>query len=350
MHNARDILEVSAMDKLRAIQYFNQAAESGSFAAAARTMNVSAPAIVQLVGALERSLGRALFHRTTQGLTLTADGERYYEVSRQIVADLRDVEQRLGPRGAPPRGTLTIGMRPSVGMHCVLPRIARFIASNPDIEIVIRPSFTVQDIDDKHLDLALLVGWPPERDLVVRQLVQTRLIVCASPDYWSRKGVPREPDDLREHDCLILRSSGGTLLDRWIFERNGEQRTIDVKTRMVGDDLAWLGEAAAAGAGVLRVIDITLPGFFSTARLAPALPDWEALEAPVVYAAYPRIQRRSRLVRVFLDFLVEVFADVESQRPSVLGAAIPRVPKPEWFGRTHGRQSAFATRRRKRTG
>jgi len=334
------------MDKLRAIQYFNHAAESGSFAAAARSMNVSAPAVVQLVGALERSLGRALFHRTTQGLTLTADGERYYIVSRQIIADIRDVEQRLGPRGAPPRGTLVVGMRPSVAMHCVLPRIARFIAGNPDIEIVIRPSFTVQDIDDKHLDLALLVGWPPERDLVVRQLAQTRLIVCASPDYWARKGMPRDPEDLRGHDCLIVRSSGGALLDRWIFQRNGEQRTIDVKSRMVGDDLAWLGEAAAAGAGVLRVIDITLPGYFSSGRLVPALADWEALESPLVFAAYPRIQRRSRLVRVFLDFLVQVFTEMEAERPAVLGAPIARVNKPEWFGRTHGRQSAFELQRR----
>jgi DNA-binding transcriptional LysR family regulator len=341
--------EVEPVDKLRAIQYFNEAAECGSFAAAARTLNVSAPAVVQLVGALERSLGRALFHRTTRGLTLTADGERYHQVSRQIVADLRDVEQRLGPRGTPPRGTIVIGMRPSVGMHCVLPRIARFVASFPDIEIVIRPALTVQDIDDKHLDLALLVGWPPEGDLVVRQLVQTRLIVCASPDYWARRGMPREPEDLRDHDCLIVRSSGGTLLDRWIFERNGERRAINVRTRMVGDDLVWIGEAAAAGAGVLRVIDITLPGYFSSGRLAPALTDWEALEAPVVFAAYPRIQRRSRLVRVFLDFLIEAFAELDAQRPAEFGASMSRVSKPEWFGRTHGRQSTFEARRRKRS-
>ena len=118
---------------------------------------------------------------------------------------------------------------------------------------------------------------------------------------------------------------------------------------MVGDDLAWLGEAAAAGAGVLRVIDITLPGYFSSGRLVPALADWEALEAPLVFAAYPHIQRRSRLVRVFLDFVVEVFTEMEAERPAVLGAPTSRVTKPEWFGRTHGRQSAFELRRRKRS-
>lgn len=334
------------MDKLRAIQYFNHAAGNGSFAAAARRLQVSAPAVVQLVGALEKTLGATLFHRTTQGLALTADGERYYQVSRQVVADLRDVEQHLGPRGARPRGTLTIGMRPSVGMYCVMPHITRFIERNPEVDLVVRPSYSVQDIDDRNVDLAVLVGWPSERDLVVRPLAQTRLIVCASPDYWARHGQPREPDDLRSHDCLIVRSSGGTLLDRWIFARDGEQRVIDVKTRMVGDDLAWIGEAACAGAGVLRIVDLTLPTYLASGRLAPALTEWEALEAPVVFAAYPRIQRRSRLVRAFMDYLIEVFAEIEAARRTSTGGLIRRVPKPEWFGRTHGRQSVFEAKRR----
>jgi DNA-binding transcriptional LysR family regulator len=231
-------------------------------------------------------------------------------------------------------------------MYCVLPRIARFVARCPDIELVIRPSFTVQDIDDRNLDLAVLVGWPPERDVVVRTLSQTRLVVCASPDYWARNCVPRDPLALSGHDCLIVRSSGGTLLDRWIFERNGERRVVDVKTRMVGDDLAWLGEAAVAGAGVVRAIDLSLRAYVVSGRLTPVLSDWEALEAPMVFAAYPRIQRRSRLVRVFLDFLVETFAELDEERSRTLGRKLKSAPRPEWFGRTHGRQSAFGGRGR----
>lgn len=333
------------MDKLRALQYFNQAAETGSFAAAARHFQVSAPAVVQLVGALERSLGCPLFHRTRQGLALTTDGERYYQVTRQITTELRDVEQHLGPRTARPRGTLTIGLRASVGMSCVLPRLARFVARYPDIEIVLRPCFTAQDIDDKQLDLAVLAGWPPERDFVVKPLAQTRLIVCAAPQYWARMGEPRDPDDLRDHDCLIVRSSGGTLVDRWIFARGEERRTVDVKVRVVGDDLAWIGEAAAAGIGVLRVIDLTLPAYLSTGRLLPVLPEWESLEAPMIFAAYPPTQRRSRLVRVFLDFLAEVFDELDRERAAALRSNVPRAPRPAWFARTHGRQSAFAGRR-----
>lgn len=335
------------MDKLRAIQYFNRAAESGSFAGAARFFDVSTPAITQLVGALERSLGVTLFHRTSQGISLTSDGERYYEIARKVAADLHDIEQRLGPRGVKLRGTLSVGMNSHLGTNCVMPRIMRFLARYPDIELVFKPIVTIQEIGEKNLDVAVLVGWPPERDLVVRPLAQTRLVVCAPPEYWARSGMPQKPEALRDHPCLILRSSGGTLLDRWTFEKDGERRTIDVKTRFFSDDRTWLAEAACAGGGVIRMADLNLNRYLSSGLLIPVLTDWEALEAPTIFAAYAPSQRRSKLVRVFLDFLVEVFAEIDSERTPPPGSAMPRVPKPDWFGRTHGRHSAYVARRRK---
>ena len=335
------------MDKLRAIQYFNRAVESGSLASAARSFDVSTAAVSQLVGSLERSLGVTLFHRTTRGLSLTADGERYYEISRKVAADLYDVEQRLGPRGAKPRGTLTVGMRPAVGQHCVMPQITRFLARFPDVELVTKPLQTLEDIDAQNLDLAVMVGWPPERDLVVRLLAQTRLVVCASPEYWMREGKPDEPEELLHHHCLVLRGAGGALLDRWSFEKNGQRRTVDVRSHLLSDHRSWIDEAACAGAGVIRLPDLTLSRYLSSGLLVPALIDWEGLEAPTIFAAYRRAQRQSKLVRVFLDFLVEVFAELANERPMATGRGIPRVPKPEWFGRAHGRQSAYGVHRRK---
>ncbi|MFM9883106.1 MAG: LysR family transcriptional regulator [Burkholderiales bacterium] len=332
------------MDKLRAIQYLTCAVEAGSFTAAAKSLDVSTPAVAQLIRALERSLGVVLLHRTTRGLSLTADGERYYEASRRIMADLRDLEQNLGPRGAKPRGTLTVGMRQAVGLNCVMPRITRFLARFPDIELVTKPARSAQDIDDKKLDVAVLMGWPSERDLIVRPLVQTRYVVCASPAYWMREGRPHEPEELRHHHCLLFRSSSEILLDRWIFEKDGARRTVDVKSRLLSDDRPWLDEAACGGAGMIRLAEITLSRYLSSGLLVPVLTDWEALEAPTIYAAYRRNQRSSKLVRAFLEFLVEVFAELENERSSARASGISRVPKPEWFGRTHGRQSAYVAR------
>src|SRR5262245_65967819 len=131
------------MDKLRAIQYLARAAETGSFTAAAKSLDVSTPAVAQLIGALERSLGVVLFHRTTRGLSLTADGERYYETSRRITADLHDLEQNLGPRGTKPRDKLTVGMREGVGLNCVMPRIKHVLTSFPEVELGTKRGGTV---------------------------------------------------------------------------------------------------------------------------------------------------------------------------------------------------------------
>lgn len=335
------------MDKLRAIDYFNRAVQAGSFAAAARSLDVSTPAVTQLIAALERSLGVALFNRTARGLVLTADGERYYETSCRIASDLHNIEQGLSSRTSKPRGTLAIGMRAAVGLNCIMPRITRFLARFPDIELLIKPVATFRDIDSANLDLAVLIGWPPQRDLVVRPLAQTRFVVCASPEYWMCEGRPNEPEELRGHHCLVFRNMAEVLLDQWTFEKDGERRTINVKSQIFVDDRPLLDEAACAGAGIARLPDLTIIRYLSSGLLVPVLTDWNALEAPTIFAAYRRSQRQSKPVRVFLDFLVEVFAEIERERSVSRAGGIPRVAKPGWYGRAHGRRSAYVARGRK---
>jgi DNA-binding transcriptional LysR family regulator len=333
------------MDKWRAIQYFNSAVERGSFAAAARSFDVSTPAVTQLVRELERSLGVSLFYRTPQGLALTADGERYYETSRRIAVDLLAAEQRVGPRGAKPRGTLTIGMRHSAGHNCIMPQIGRFLVRFPDVEIVAKP-VAIGTLGRENVDVAVMVGWPPKRDFLVRHLAQTRHVVCASADYWARAGQPRDPDELRHHQCLVFSNDEGVFVDRWTFTRGNEQRSVDVGSRLFSSDRDWLDVVARAGAGVMRVTDLTALSDLTSGSLVPVLTDWESAASPTIYALYRRSHRQSRLVRVFLEFLSEVFAELENERPLAARGVIKRVSPPEWFGHARGRQSAYAGGRR----
>jgi len=332
------------MDKLRAIEYFLRTAESGSFGNAARLLDVSTPAVTQLVAALERSLGTILLHRSPRGVALTADGERYYQVARAAAGELQDIEKLLGPRGAKPRGTLTVGMRSGVAQSIVLPRIGRFLSRYPDVELVLKPAETLAEIEAQDVDVAVMTGWPPARDFAVRALAFTKHVVCASPGYWRRMGEPVEPEGLLEHECLVMRSSGGTLLDRWTFERNGDRRTIDVRGRLLSHHSTWIQAAACAGAGVIRVGDFSVQRDLAAGTLKRVLLDWEALEPPMHFAVYRPGQRQSILVRVFVDFLVEVFSATEDGGRIDLPAG--RITKPEWFGRAHGRQSAYAARRK----
>jgi len=332
------------MDKLRAIQYFNSAVEAGSFAAAARSLDLSTPAISQLIGTLERSLGTALFHRTSGGLALTIDGERYYAATRSVLAGLGEVERDFGVRRGKARGTLAVGMRSAVGQTCVMPRIGKFLERYPEIELVARLIESVEDIDRADIDVAVMIGWPPDRGFVVRPLGQTRNVVCASPGYWRRAGVPRDPEDLHDHHCLVYRSAGDALLDRWTFEKDGERRSINVRTRVLSEHRTWLDAAACAGGGVIRLSDLTLVPYLSAGLLVPALTDWDAVDAPTVFAAYRPTQRKSKLVQAFIAFLVDTFAELQSGRFSASGGVVPAVPRPHWFGRARGRHSAYAER------
>jgi len=144
------------MDKLRAIEYFVRTVEAGSFGAAARSLDVSTPAVSQLVGTLERSLGIALLHRSPRGIALTADGRRYYEVLHRLTDDLRDIERQLGP-GLRPRGTLTVGMRAGVAQACVMPHIARFLARYPEVDLILKPVETLEEVDSQDLDIAVML-------------------------------------------------------------------------------------------------------------------------------------------------------------------------------------------------
>ncbi len=335
------------MDKLRAIQYFNRAVELGSFSAAAKSLSVSTPAVTQMVGALERSLGVALLHRTTRGLSPTAEGGRYYKTSSRLAAEFMDLDLRLSSRIGKPHGTLTVGLRPTIGQYCVMPRITRFLDRFPDIELVVKFVRTIQDCESANVDVAVLLGWMDAGTLMVRPLAQTRYVVCAAPEYWTHNGRPQEPDELRNHHCIVESRPGEPLLDHWIFDKGTERRTVDVRGRLIGDYRDILLEAACAGVGVIRVNDITAAPFLRAGRIVPVLTDWIIPEAPPIFAAYRRSGRHSMLVRVFIDFLAEVFSEIEIERLPAPAGAVARVAKPAWAGRPRGRQSTIVARRQK---
>ena len=326
------------MDKVRALQYFLAAAHERSFSGAARQLDVTVPAIARLVTVLERSLGVSLFDRTVQGLTLTAAGASYLEACQPLVAQLAALDESVRSAAARPRGTLVLGAPAFVSQHCILPALPHFHSRHPDIVVDVRTVDRLTVPEASAAEVLILLGWPDHADMVHRRIAQTRLVICASPAYWAANGVPQRPKDLENHVCLLFRDHEGTVLDLWEYERDTHKESAAVSGWLVSSHRDVLLDAALAGAGVARLTDLTVRAHLRSGRLVPVLVDWETKHSPPVNLFYRGSQRRTPRVRLFVDFVTQLFRDIENEcdyRP----AEPVSVERPHWYRRRHGRSS-----------
>ena len=325
------------MDKLRALEYFVTSAQEHSFSGAARRLGLSVPAITRLVGMLEQSLGVALFDRTVQGITLTADGARYLEACQPLLQGLTDADDVLRGAVMRPRGTVVVGASPILSQHCIVPSLPDFHARYPDINIDVRNADKAEEAAAS--EVLVVYGWPKLPDLVHRRLANTRLLICASPAYWATHSIPQRPKDLLQHPCLLYRDQAGTVIDLWEHERNGESEAVAVSGWLVSTHRDVVLDAVIAGAGIARLTDLSIRAPLKQGQLVPVLLDWESKHAPPINLLYRSSQRRLPRVRAFVDFLTDLFARLEAERdPRYAVSVTPE--KPHWYRRRHDLASA----------
>ncbi|NEX62130.1 LysR family transcriptional regulator [Noviherbaspirillum galbum] len=308
------------MDKFRAAEYFIMAAREGSLSRAARQLEVSVPAVSKLISALERELGTTLFERRAQGLALTSQGTQYLEACEQALGKMIDAEQALHGSGARVHGTLTVGAPAQVCQHWILPALPAFHHRYPGLHIDLHCTNRVAEAQGRPIDLFVLMGWHEEPDMVRQPLGASRMLVCASPDYWSRHGMPRRPEDLATHTCLLFRNPMGTLLDLWEFENGNDKVAVAVTGWLCSNHRDVVLDAAISGEGVIRLAEVTSRSVLQSGRLVPVLPEWHVTGNPPMQVLYAPSQRGVTRVRVFIDFLVNLLEDTSdrefSQRPS----------------------------------
>ena len=321
------------MDRLRGIEYFVSAAELGSISAAADALGVSPPAVSKLLAALESRLRIPLFTRTGRGIVLTPDGENYLARCRKILEDIESAEAALTIPVQSPRGTLVVGIPPNLATYCIAPALHRFRGRFPEIIIHLRRAYRDSDLAAQGLDVLLALAWLGKDDLIASRLAQTRFLICAAPAYWARAGTPQVPADLATHDCLVYRIPEAIVLDKWTFARGEERSAVQLRPKAVCDEQGWLITAALNGAGVVRAVDLTVQHHLERGELVPALLDWEGCEAPPIHVIYRKVQRRNERVRAFVQFVRDLFLELESGRLPRTNSAPRLAPKPEWWGR-----------------
>jgi LysR family transcriptional regulator for bpeEF and oprC len=295
------------MDKLRALTFFSRVVETGSFAAAAQTLDVVPSALSKTITALERDLGFTLFNRSTRKLALTAEGDAYYTRCRQALLELEDAEAMARGGGAQPQGTLRIGMHPAL-RAVVLSEIGRLLESNPRIKVETSITNAPTALLDRGLDVVLCIGPLADSTLVARRLGWARFVLCASPDYLRRWGEPKRPRDLAQHRAIIFARPDEEPNTRWEFTRGKEREVVAVRVGMVVRDGVGLVDAGIGGGGVLRPYECAARRHVAAGSLKVLMPEWSGAKHPVS-AVFPKSGHVPAKVRAFLDFAQALVSD-----------------------------------------
>lgn len=298
------------MQALPDIAVFVRVVERGSFTAAADELEISKAAVSKYVGRLEDALGARLLQRTTRRLTLTEAGEAFYRRSAAALAEIDDASREVALLSGAPRGVLRVSAPIYLGTSRVAPLIAPFRALHPEVSLDLELSDRHVDLVRERFDVAIRISQLGDSSLVARKLAPCPQVICASPAYLKRRGTPRQPADLREHDCLIygldrvphewrLRPSKG----RWV--------AVTVRGPLRSNNDHALKQATLDGVGLRQFPRFFVDEELKNGRLLEVLPRYESPEL-AVWAVYPARRHLQPKVRAFVDFLARCFESAES--------------------------------------
>lgn len=290
-------------DMLDGLVTFVIVAEERSFSAAAVRLGVSPSAVSQSISKLEGRMRLPLFNRTTRSVSLTEAGARYLERVIPAVTELTAAGEELGEAVDRPAGLLRLNVPRSGYMIAIQPILRDFLDAYPDIQIEMRMEGALTDIVAQGFDAGIRFGEMVERDMVAIRIGPPLFAhVIAAPGYLARRGMPKHPNDLLEHDCIGFRHASSGQVERWEFKQDGRSLELSVGGRLIVNDSAALVQSALDGIGIAYMINGYIERFLDDGRLVRILSDWSpALSGLTLYYADRR--RVPAKLRALIDFL-----------------------------------------------
>jgi DNA-binding transcriptional LysR family regulator len=293
------------MDTLEAMAIFMRVVERGSFSAVARETGLSQPTISKQIGALEQRLGGRLFARSTRKLSLTDEGQRYYEHCRQILAAVDNAEHSFQTGQERVAGPLRIASSGSFGRLQIAPRLHGFLLQHPEVSIDLQLSDENVDLVSEGIDVAVRIGELKDSGLIARQIGLTRRRVFAAPGYLKQFGMPATPDELGTHNCLVFNQLKHS--DTWRFEHNGQWSGVQVKGNVRSNNSESIRQMVLSGLGLSLSPSWLFREDLQAGRVVALLEGYAPSSMPI-HAVSPADRRQSARVRAFTDYLRDAFA------------------------------------------
>jgi len=289
-------------DRVVSMQTLVRAVDSGSLSAAARSLGKSLAAVSRTVTQLEERLGARLLNRSTRKLTLTEAGAAFYDSAKRILAEIDEAELAIDGRAVAPRGTLTVTAPLLFGRLHVAPVVAECLERYPEVAAQLVLTDRNVNLVEEGIDVAVRIGQLDDSSLVARRLGEVARVVCASPSYLRRHGVPRTPDDLRGRECV--RFTGLAPGREWVFVDGNRELRVPVASRFACNVVEPAIDAARSGGGVLMALGYQVADDLAAGRLVRLLQPFEPPPLPInALFLSPRLM--AARVRLFLDLLTE---------------------------------------------
>ncbi|MGO4377536.1 LysR substrate-binding domain-containing protein [Pseudoduganella sp. RAF19] len=310
------------MNKLQAMEVFVQVVDGGGFTRAAEALQLPKATVSTLVASLEQALAVKLLHRTTRQVTVTADGAAYYERCLRILADVKDAEESISRTRLSPSGRLRVDAPTGLSGDIVVPALPDFFERYPDISLELGSSDRLVDLVEEGVDCAIRAGVLANSSLIARRVGILSFIACAAPSYLERYGMPRHPNELERHRCVNYFSSKTGRIFPWDFNRSGERIELPLPGAIALNDSNSYVQAGLAGLGVLLMADFQARPHIESGALVPVLTDWSTDSIPI-HVVYPQNRHLSAKVRVFVEWVADLFAAHPAMRLRPLAAPQP---------------------------
>jgi len=292
------------MDKLVSMRVFSAVAKNGSFSKAAKKLSISKAMVSKHIKNLENSLSVRLFNRTTRKLNLTDAGSSYYEKVNIILSEIDETESAISQLNSEPKGKLKVMAQPSFGAFHLSRALSLYLKKYTEVTVNLELSHRIPDLVEENIDLAFHVGELNDSMYVSRRIASARRVICASPEYIKKNGMPKKPEDLLNHNCLIYMPRND--MGKWEFLDKGKRKKIKVTGDIQCNSGDALRVASIQSCGITQLPTYMIGLDIQAGRLKAVLEDFEPEKQPI-YAIYNHRKYVSAKIKTFIDFIYDLY-------------------------------------------
>jgi len=297
------------------IRIFLKVADLGSFSKTGQVLHLAPSSITRSINKLEAELDVRLFKRSTRALVLTEEGHQFYQRGGHLLEEADGLVSSMQGSRSEPEGRLRISAFEGFGRAFISPLLPEFLSRYPKVTIELELDNQIVDLNSENVDLGIRIGLPSDSNLNARLLLANKTILCASPSYLKKYGIPTIPEDLSEHNCLTLNRDRQRTY--WHFRNTDSHKQSEYKKIIVDGNITSKGgtplvEAAVNHGGIVLISSWMVKDLIKEGKLVPCLPDWQGSlfeeSSGVIYAVYQGNKYLKPSLRVFIDFMVEKLA------------------------------------------